>query len=99
MEGQERQRAAGKNEPEFLYHYTTENGLDGILKSDSIWATHYRFLNDLSECLEAPELFEARMGQRSSVKSSQSDLARKGREAYWNNTRNTLRAKVDLTDV
>lgn len=99
MDEQERQRAAGKNEPEFLYHYTTENGLYGILKSDSIWATHYRFLNDLSECLEAPELFEARMGQRSSVKSPQSDLARKGREAYWNNTRNTLRAQVESTDV
>ena len=32
-----------------LYHYTDQRGLDGILASDTIWATHYRFLNDLTE--------------------------------------------------
>jgi hypothetical protein len=32
-----------------LYHYTDQNGLDGILSSDLIWATHSQFLNDLTE--------------------------------------------------
>jgi len=32
-----------------LYHYTNWDGLLGILKSKSLWATHYRFLNDSSE--------------------------------------------------
>lgn len=32
-----------------LYHYTTYNGLIGILKSNSLWATHYKYLNDYSE--------------------------------------------------
>lgn len=32
-----------------LYHYTTLEGLLGILSSRSLWATHYRFLNDYSE--------------------------------------------------
>jgi hypothetical protein len=32
-----------------LYHYTTWEGLLGILGSRSLWATHYRFLNDFSE--------------------------------------------------
>lgn len=32
-----------------LYHYTTWNGLLGILKTQTLWATHYRFLNDYSE--------------------------------------------------
>ena len=34
---------------ERLYHYTTWEGLLGILKTQALWATHYRFLNDYSE--------------------------------------------------
>ncbi len=32
-----------------LHHYTTEQGLRGILENRSIWSTHYRFLNDRQE--------------------------------------------------
>jgi hypothetical protein len=32
-----------------LYHYTNWDGLSGILKTKSLWATHYRFVNDSSE--------------------------------------------------
>lgn len=32
-----------------IYHYTTFEGLIGILKSKSLWATHCKFLNDYSE--------------------------------------------------
>lgn len=32
-----------------LYHYTTQAGLLGILEKKQIWATHYRYLNDISE--------------------------------------------------
>lgn len=34
---------------EELYHYTTWDGLLGILRTQTLWATHYRFLNDYSE--------------------------------------------------
>ncbi|MDD2942217.1 MAG: DUF2971 domain-containing protein [bacterium] len=34
---------------EHLYHYTTWEGCQGILTSQSLWATHYKFLNDYSE--------------------------------------------------
>jgi hypothetical protein len=34
---------------ERVYHYTTWNGLLGILQSSTLWATHYKFLNDYSE--------------------------------------------------
>jgi hypothetical protein len=34
---------------DLLYHYTSEAGLQGIIKSDRIWATHIRFLNDYTE--------------------------------------------------
>lgn len=32
-----------------LYHYTTAAGLRGIVRTKSIWASDYRFLNDASE--------------------------------------------------
>lgn len=32
-----------------LFHYTTAEGLSGILRSQTLWATDYRFLNDSME--------------------------------------------------
>ena len=32
-----------------LLHYTDWDGLMGIMKTQSLWATHYKFLNDFSE--------------------------------------------------
>lgn len=32
-----------------LYHYTTWEGVQGILQTQTLWATNYRFLNDYSE--------------------------------------------------
>lgn len=32
-----------------LFHYTTIDGLEGILKSQTLWATHALFLNDKAE--------------------------------------------------
>jgi len=34
-----------------LYHYTTLNGLMGILKTQAMWATNYKYLNDPSEII------------------------------------------------
>lgn len=34
---------------EKLCHYTTWDGLLGIIKTQTLWATHYKFLNDYSE--------------------------------------------------
>ena len=48
----------GGASPDLLYHYTTENGMFGILDSSEIWPTHIRFLNDLSEQSEGSSLFE-----------------------------------------
>jgi hypothetical protein len=53
MEERERQQAVNPPKPAgLLYHYTDLRGLLGILESGSIWATHIRFLNDLSESRE-----------------------------------------------
>lgn len=32
-----------------IYHYTDLNGLKGIVESNSLWATNFRFLNDAAE--------------------------------------------------
>jgi hypothetical protein len=33
----------------FLFHYTSQVGLEGILRAKSIWATNIRYLNDAAE--------------------------------------------------
>ena len=40
-----------------LYHYTTWDGLLGILQTQTLWATHYKFLNDFSEFAMMREKF------------------------------------------
>jgi hypothetical protein len=47
VEEQNHQQLEGILEPKLMYHYTDQNGLLGILKTKSIWATHVRYLNDL----------------------------------------------------
>jgi hypothetical protein len=39
--------------PEKLYHYTTNDGLLGIIGNKEIWATKIKYLNDRKELLEA----------------------------------------------
>jgi hypothetical protein len=42
--------------PETLWHYTSFAGFQGIITSKQIWATEYRFLNDLEEFRHAKKL-------------------------------------------
>ncbi|HSI47739.1 MAG TPA: DUF2971 domain-containing protein [Ideonella sp.] len=42
--------------PDILYHYTSVDGLLGILRSGELWATHLDFLNDSSEGKYAHEV-------------------------------------------
>ena len=37
------------NHPKTIYHYTTRAGLQGILESNTLWASHSQFLNDPAE--------------------------------------------------
>ena len=39
-----------------LYHYTSQEGLMGILSSGAIWATHVLCLNDYTEYVHALEI-------------------------------------------
>jgi len=47
-----------------LWHYTTLEGLSGILESQRLWATDYRHLNDSSELEHARSILEAELFQR-----------------------------------
>lgn len=50
-----------KQRPPVIYHYTTINGLIGMLKDGKIWATDIRFLNDSSEFQYARDIISARI--------------------------------------
>jgi hypothetical protein len=41
--------------PDRVYHYTSQDGLLGVLGNKQVWATNTRFLNDSSEGLHAVE--------------------------------------------
>lgn len=43
--------------PQTLAHYTDLKGLDGILSTGEIFATHFRYLNDISELDHLYEIF------------------------------------------
>ncbi len=64
MEEQEPQQTKNQALPEFLYHYTTQEGLLGILRDKCIWATDIRYLNDTSEGQIFTKLFLDELNQR-----------------------------------
>ena len=41
-----------ENKPQILYHYTTQEGMLGIIKEGALWASHIFFLNDSNELIE-----------------------------------------------
>lgn len=96
---QPKETAAATEEPEeeLLYHYTDQAGLDGILASDCMRATHYKFLNDFSECLEALELFAAQ--ERQSMNCSTTSKGSSIRQYLSQNTINELQTLVRSAEI
>lgn len=50
-------------ETERFFHYTSAEGLLGILNNDCIWATHYRFLNDRREIRAAEDILHVHLAK------------------------------------
>lgn len=50
--------------PDLLYHYTTMEGLLGIVKTGKLWSTHIKYLNDSREYEFLWQLLAARIEQR-----------------------------------
>ena len=50
----------GAGQEDELFHYTTVEGLIGIVETGKLWASDYRFSNDASEIHEGIELIKSR---------------------------------------
>ena len=59
--------------PQMLFHYTTAEGLIGILASSSFWMTNLRYMNDLSELQYARDLITEVLESKS-LESSANDV-------------------------
>jgi len=57
-----------------LYHYTTQEGLLGIVRKRGIRATHHQYLNDTQEFLHAKALFCAEIEKRLNSESAGSEI-------------------------
>ena len=91
MEEQEHKPAEDQANPDgLLYHYTDEKGLLGILQSDCLWATHYRFLNDATERQGALDFFVA----IDQMYSKEQDTS----PSYWGALRASLEKLAQLAD-
>lgn len=53
-----------------LYHFTTMNGLKGIIGDNKLWFTDYRFLNDKDEISKAYNILIKKLKERDYIKSS-----------------------------
>jgi hypothetical protein len=56
--------------PRHLYHYTNAEGLYGILRTRTIWATEFDFLNDRSEFSYAFDILKERLAAQAGIKAS-----------------------------
>lgn len=55
-----------------LYHYTTAEGIFGIVREKELWLTNVNYLNDKSECIHAFELCEELLEAK--VKNNESSI-------------------------
>jgi Protein of unknown function (DUF2971) len=53
-----------RSAPETLYHYTTQDGLLGIVRSGELWATNVQYMNDRREFFLALEIAAERLKGR-----------------------------------
>jgi hypothetical protein len=60
----DREQAAAKQQPNggILYHYTSAEGLKGIVENDELWATSAYYLNDSAEILYGYQVLDLALG-------------------------------------
>lgn len=71
--------------PNTLYHYTSADGLIGILTSKSIWLTDLRYMNDASELQYSKALIRDRLDERSkdqTISSEQVEFLKRIRDSF-----------------
>ena len=62
--------------PEILYHYTSQDGLIGMLNKKTIWASKIHYLNDSKEFRLALDLARCELNKRISAATSLGDRSR-----------------------
>ena len=62
--------------PPILYHYTTQQGLLGIISDKEIWASHTQYLNDVREFRHALDLVKEEISAMKS-EAATNELSRK----------------------
>lgn len=67
------QTILSKSPPEILYHYTSQDGLLGIVKTRTIWASKIQYLSDSQEFALALDLARVALNERQSAGSSSSE--------------------------
>jgi hypothetical protein len=60
--------------PDFLYHYTGQDGLLGIIQSRSLWASNISYMNDATEFGLAHSLILDEIGRRIRKRESKADI-------------------------
>jgi hypothetical protein len=69
------QRVLSKSPSRFLYHYTSQDGLLGVVKSKTIWASKIQYLSDSQEFALALDLARRALERRQSAGLSSSETA------------------------
>jgi DUF2971 family protein len=73
----------GASDQALLWHYTSQEGFLGILRSKSIWLTHFRYLNDTTELEYGATLAHRVLFRRlASTKGDDLDLLKKLDESF-----------------
>ena len=76
--------------PEHLFHYTTAEGLIGIVESGKLWASSASFLNDSSEPSYAMDTIK-RAFEDVSCALQPNSVAARALQGYWQELQNRLR--------
>jgi hypothetical protein len=82
-----------RDPPPILYHYTTQQGLLGIINAKEIWASHTQYLNDVREFRHALDLVREELTRMQ--EEPQSDPSRDVLEKM----RNALSAGIESINV
>jgi hypothetical protein len=61
--------------PDYLWHYTTGDGLKGIIETDALWATEIHYLNDVGEFNLPVALMAKELRSRAGTSPHQAALA------------------------
>lgn len=76
-----------------LFHYTTVQGLFGIIESQCFWLTNMQYMNDLSESSHATKLIKEILTELSKNKKYTDDFSKylkKANDIYLDNSKNYI---------